>query len=110
MAVDPALATFVNALQKRAGYKHASEWARDAGFPASNLSDVKNGNAGIDGLNLLRLIRAAAAKLEDDEIALALRAAEPSLGEAVLRLEAVVARLTAHLGHPPNAQGHGQPP
>lgn len=116
MASEPVrlrdLAAFVKALQENAGYERAADWARDANFPASNLSDVRNAKAGIEGVNLLRLIRAAADRIEEDALALALRAAqpEPSLAEAVVRLEAAVARLTAHLEDPPNAQGHGRPP
>lgn len=54
------LTAFVNAIADAAGYKKTADWARDSGYPASNLSDLRNAKAGVDGFNLLRLIRAAA--------------------------------------------------
>lgn len=54
------LTTFVNAIAQRAGYETTAEWARDSGYPAPNLSNLRNGRGAIDGYNLLRLIRAAA--------------------------------------------------
>ena len=56
------LTEFVNALYKAAGYTTLAEWARDSDYPASNLSDIRNEKSGVDGYNLLRLIRAAAAR------------------------------------------------
>lgn len=106
------LAAFVNALQKRGGYKTTADFARDASFPAPNLSNIRNGKAGVDGVNLLKLIRAAAYRAGENEVSFALQAAEPAvdLREVVVRLEAVVVRLTGLLDDPPNAQGHGRGP
>lgn len=53
------LSQFVTELYTWGGYARKSEWARDAGFPAPNLSDVMNGKAGIEGYNLMRLYKAA---------------------------------------------------
>lgn len=76
------LAEFVNALGEAAGYTtRTSDWARDSGYPASNLSDLRNGKVSIDGYNLLRLVRAAAEKAEKDPAALALSEASRSGGE-----------------------------
>jgi hypothetical protein len=57
------LADFVNQLGEAAGYATTAEWAREAGWFASSLSEVRNGKAGIDGLNLLKLMRAAAGRI-----------------------------------------------
>lgn len=68
------LSEFVNALADAAGYTTTAEWARDSGYPASNLSNVRNGRRAIDGYNLLRLIRAAASRsdLTAEQLALGL--------------------------------------
>jgi hypothetical protein len=58
------LTGFVNALAEIAGYTTTAEWARESGYPASNLSNLRNARGGVDGYNLLRLIRAAAARAE----------------------------------------------
>lgn len=58
------LSDFVNALADAAGYTTTAEWAREAGYPASNLSNLRNGRRAVDGYNLLRLIRAAASRSE----------------------------------------------
>lgn len=72
------LTLFVNDLAAAAGYTTTAEWSRDSGYPASNLSNLRNGRGAIDGFNLLRLIRAAAARgnREPQELARALTAGE----------------------------------
>lgn len=56
------IAAFVQALYRLAGYTRRKAFAEDARYHATNLSDVMNGRAGIEGLSLLRLIQAAAKK------------------------------------------------
>jgi hypothetical protein len=53
------LAAFVQWLIDASPYKVDADLARAAGYPPSNLSKVKNGHGSIDGINLLKLIRAA---------------------------------------------------
>lgn len=55
-----SLSAFVGELWDLAGYETTAEWARESGYPASNLSKLRNGRGAIDGFNLLRLIEAAA--------------------------------------------------
>jgi hypothetical protein len=74
--LDPAqqqeLTDFVNELFGAAGYKKTADWARDSGYPAPNLSNLRNAKGGVDGYNLLRLIRAAAARTNSTPEVLAL--------------------------------------
>jgi hypothetical protein len=70
------LTGFVNRLAESAGYKTTAEWSRDSGYPAPNLSNLRNGNGAVDGYNLLRLIRAAADKAGRDPLTLAVEQAE----------------------------------
>lgn len=56
------LTAFVNALADAAGYKKTADWARDSGYPASNLSKLRHEKMAVDGYNLFRLIRAASAR------------------------------------------------
>jgi hypothetical protein len=58
------LTDFVNRLAQLGGYTTTAEWARQSGYPASNLSNLRNARGGVDGYNLLRLIRAAAERME----------------------------------------------
>jgi hypothetical protein len=85
------LSEFVNALATAAGYTTTAEWARDSGYPPPNLSNLRNGRGAVDGYNLLRLIRAAAARsdLTTDQLALGL--AQATAREATE--ESVQARL-----------------
>lgn len=68
------LTAFVNALGELGGYTSHAEWARDSGYPAPNLSELRGGKKAVDGYNLLRLIRAAAARAEaaPDDLAVAI--------------------------------------
>jgi hypothetical protein len=70
------LSAFVNRLAESAGYKTTAEWSRDSGYPAPNLSNLRNGVGAVDGYNLLRLIRAAAVKAERDPLSLAVEQVE----------------------------------
>lgn len=91
------LTAFVNALALRAGYTTTAEWARDSGYPAPNLSNLRNGNGAIDGYNLLRLIRAAASRIDVAPIDLAVERASgaaASRGSFADRLEAVEGTMT----------------
>lgn len=72
------LTDFVNALARAAGYTTHAEWSRDSGYPAPNLSELRLGKGGIDGVNLVRLIRAAAAKAGVPPEALAIATARAS--------------------------------
>jgi hypothetical protein len=78
------LAAFVNALNEIAGFPSSAAWARAAGYYEPNLSKLRNGKGGADGLSLLRLIRAAADRAEIDESQIAVRAAIASDRLAVL--------------------------
>lgn len=57
------LSDFVNQLAEAAGYTTTAEWARDAGYPAPNLGNLRNGKSAVDGYNLLRLMRAASRRI-----------------------------------------------
>lgn len=57
------LAAFVNQVADAAGYKTTAQWARESGYPAPDLSNLRNGKKGIDGVNLLKLLRAASRRL-----------------------------------------------
>src|SRR5262245_21520742 len=56
------LAAFVNAIAEAAVYKSTAEWARDSGYDRAALSELRNAKGGVDGYNLLRLLRSAAAR------------------------------------------------
>jgi hypothetical protein len=91
------LTDFVNRLAAQAGYTTTAEWARESGYPASNLSNLRNGRGAVDGYNLVRLIRAAAARAAVEPPQLATDAAEsPSVsgGEVADRLQGVEKGLT----------------
>ena len=83
------LTAFVNALADAAGYATTAEWARESGYPPPNLSNLRNGRGAIDGYNLLRLVRAAAARsdLTPEQLALGLAraTAEESSEESTAR-------------------------
>lgn len=86
------LTAFVNDLASHAGYETTAEWARDSGYPAPNLSNLRNARGAVDGYNLLRLIRAAAERSGADPVTLAEeQAATPggSREQIVERLQAV---------------------
>jgi hypothetical protein len=91
------LTAFVNALADRAGYTTTAEWSRDSGYPAPNLSNLRNANGAIDGYNLLRLIRAASDRIAVDPVDLAAglaTAADGSPESIADRLEAVEETMT----------------
>lgn len=91
------LSAFVNDLAQRANYTTTAEWARDSGYPASNLSNLRNGKGAVDGYNLLKLIRAAAARIEMPVDSLAVASSRSGAAEGwsneelALRLEEVAA-------------------
>lgn len=58
------LAAFANELFELAGYKTTAEWARESGYGYPNLVNLRNGKRAVDGYNLLRLMRAAAARVD----------------------------------------------
>lgn len=58
------LRDFVAELKALGGYRVSAEWARDSGYPAPNLSKLETGAGAIDGYNLLRLIKASAARAD----------------------------------------------
>lgn len=91
-AKNAELAAFVNAIARQAGYTTHADWSRDSGFPATNLSEVRSGSAGIDGANLVRLIRAAARRLGSTSEELALGVAEAERAAAVAEIVRAVDR------------------
>lgn len=94
------LAAFVRALYRAGEFVSWAEFAREAGYPATNLSDVQLGKAGIDGLNLLRLIEAAARRAGRESTSLALEASaaeQPQPSHAPLSLEAHLEGIAATL-------------
>lgn len=96
------LTAFVNALADAAGYATTAEWARDSGYPPPNLSNLRNGRGAIDGYNLLRLIRAAAARSDatPDQLALGLARAtaeEQSEESTARRLDELASLVTEAL-------------
>lgn len=58
------LRAFAEGLYSLAGYTSAAQWERDSGVEHSTVSRFRNGTGGIDGYNLLRLIRAASARVQ----------------------------------------------
>jgi hypothetical protein len=91
------LSAFVNALFTEAGYTSTAEWARDSGYPAPNLSNLRNRKGAVDGYNLLRLIRAAAERAGQDPVDLAARLAAGD-HDVADRLRAVEEGLTELAG------------
>lgn len=91
------LTAFVNALADAAGYKTTADWATDSGYPASNLSNLRNANMGVDGYNLLRLIRAAAARSGRTPVELAQAIADESPESIRLHLAKLTALVTRTL-------------
>lgn len=96
------LTAFVNAVADAAGYTTTAEWARESGYPASNLSNLRNGRGGVDGYNLLRLIRAAGSRIQasPEQLALgiALGIAEVDDAESIARrLDEIAALVTEAL-------------
>lgn len=77
------LVSFVEAVFAAGNYETNAELARDSGYPASNISKLRNGRGAIDGFNLLRLIQAAARRTGTPAETIALAAAPAS--EAVPR-------------------------
>lgn len=94
------LSDFVNALAEAAGYSTTAEWSRDSGYPPPNLSNLRNGRGAVDGYNLLRLLRAAAARSEmtPEQLALGLArataedASEESIARRLDELASLVGR------------------
>lgn len=111
------LSAFVNALAEAAGYATTAEWARESGYPAANLSNLRNGRKGVDGYNLLRLIRAAAARsdLTTEQLALGLAratAADASAESVARRLDelaGLVAEALELLRQPPGGSQRRRP-
>lgn len=91
------LAGFVNDLADLGGYQTSAEWARDSGFPAPNLSNLRNARAGVDGYNLLRLLRAVAARLDRvaEEVATAAATGGAPSPETAQLLEELAGRVDA---------------
>lgn len=86
------LQAFVDALVEAGGFASNAELARESGYDRSALSDLRNGHGAIDGYNLLRLIRAAAARAPEmttEQLALGLARATAVDAEE----ETVLARL-----------------
>lgn len=83
------LVEFVDELYTAAGYSTLAEWARDSGYPAPNLSNLRNGKGAIDGYNLLRLIRAAAERAGASPSELALKSS-PTVNDRLAELSALV--------------------
>lgn len=90
------LTAFVNALADAADYRTTADWARDSGYAYPNLTNLRNAKGAVDGYNLLRLIRAAAARtdLTTEQLALVLAratAADASEASIASRLEDLAA-------------------
>lgn len=100
-ALDPKqqaeLTEFVNDLAKTAGYTTTAEWARDSGYPAPNLSKLRGGKGAIDGYNLLRLIRVAAARAKLDPLAISASATAGRSFDLEPALQALRAQIEGHL-------------
>ena len=103
------LVEFLEELYRTSGYTTQAEWARDAAFPQANLSKAlsRSNRAGVDGYNLLKLIRAAATRAgaRPEEIALA-RARES--GPVSLRVDRRLEALEAKVGELPTADDLGR--
>lgn len=86
------LSAFIETLYKTAGYGTWAEFADDARVHRVSISNWKNGTTGIDGYNLFRLIRAAAAaqvETTPEDLAAAVARALTTAGEESI----IVARL-----------------
>lgn len=104
-------AAFVEALYQRGGWATAADMAAASDVHQTTISAYRNAQAMPEGYNLLRLIHATATRVQEDDVSVALEAVPVlDLGEAIQRLEAVVARLSRHLDDPPETQAHGQRP
>lgn len=77
---------YVDELRQAAGFPSDGQFAIAAGFPPSSLSDWKRGKHAMSSLNLVRLIRAAAARSSTSPF---------EAGEAVEPLVAIHNRLAA---------------
>lgn len=82
------LAAFVNALNDIAGFRSNAEWARAASYYEPNISLLRRGLGGADGVTLLRLIQAAADRAELTADQVAIRAAKAS--DRLAALEALM--------------------
>lgn len=106
-----ALSAFVNGIAQAAGYTTTAEWSRDSGYPAPNLSKLRGGKGAVSGYNLLRLIRAGAARTEmtPEQLALGLArataedASEESIGRRLDELAALVTEALKLLRDAPSA-------
>lgn len=58
---------FMKELFEWGDFASRAEWARAARYPSTNLSNVMNGKAGIEGLNLIRLYRAAESRAAENQ-------------------------------------------
>jgi hypothetical protein len=91
-AQQDELTAFVQALKDAAGYAHTSDWATESGYSYPNLTNLLLGKNGVDGYNLFRLIRAAAARMElpVETLAATKARAEDDLGEVLDQISAGV--------------------
>jgi hypothetical protein len=90
------LTDFVNSLFEASGYKSTADWARESGYLREALSKLRNARGGVDGYNLLKLIRSASAHsaLTPEQLAVALLGGPDADQARVLtRLEALEARV-----------------
>src|SRR5581483_8523417 len=99
------LAAFLDNLYRMGGYTSQAQWAREAGYHQVNLSNAMSRTKadGIDGYNLLRLIRAVSERVAAGPEETALRLARESAdGDGDLR------RRLAELEATVVAQGEAQ--
>lgn len=101
------LAEFVRSLYEASGFVSWAEFARHAGYPATNLSDVQLGKAGIDGANLLSLIQAAAARMEQSSADVALTVLRTPIEARLDRLERRQEELSNGMGEVLERQAAG---
>jgi hypothetical protein len=93
------LTAFVNAIAEAAGYETTAEWARDSGYAYPNLTNLRNGKGAVDGYNLFRLIRAAAARTDItvDQLALGIAQATAE-GTSDYAVDLRLAQLNTQVG------------
>lgn len=90
-------ADWMQAIYRWGSFTSQAEWARAARYPASNLSDVMSGKAGITGINLIRLYKAAEAAAEASERPVTV-AAEDEFRAFAVRLRDLTREMTRRLG------------
>lgn len=89
--------TWLNEIYRWGGFTSQAEWARLARYPEPNLSRAMSGKAGIEGINVIRLYKAAESQAVATERPLTV-AADEEIRAFAVRLLGLASELSRRLG------------